>query len=107
VRGIAVFEDYGLVATGHANGDLVVFLRPGGVDSALGGAHIPGSDSKHQNTFGMYRPKKFALKAHRTNLTSLVGGGGVALTVSTLGEKKTLRLYHVNNTILKHSNSIM
>ncbi|GAX75255.1 hypothetical protein CEUSTIGMA_g2700.t1 [Chlamydomonas eustigma] len=97
IRGLMVFEQYNLVCTAHANGDIQVFIRP-----SMGGMSIsvplgpfatlpPGSESAHPNSFGLYRPKKVSIKAHKSPMVMMLGTAGSMVTASIKG---TIRLWH-------------
>ena len=56
-RGIAVFEEWGIVCTGHANGEIWAFLRPAGNDGSAGPQFPMGVDKGQgaSASFGEYR----------------------------------------------------
>ncbi|GAX75257.1 hypothetical protein CEUSTIGMA_g2702.t1 [Chlamydomonas eustigma] len=98
VRGIAVLDQYSLLVTGHASGELQIFLKPiltgGGPMGTFPSVHqssVLALPENQMNMFGMFRPKRVTLKAHKTPLSLLVGSEGTFVTASTKG---TIRLWH-------------
>eukprot|EP00198_Chlamydomonas_reinhardtii_P004200 XP_001693536.1 predicted protein [Chlamydomonas reinhardtii] len=85
-RGIAAFEDVRLIATGHQNGELHLFLQP----STAGGLP-PGSNSASKASFGTLRPRTIIVQAHKSRVDRMVGGPTSCVTSSWLG---TIRLWH-------------
>ena len=53
-----VFEEFNLVVTAQANGELAVYVRQG--------MHPPGSESSSAASFGLYRPRKILVRVKRS-----------------------------------------
>ncbi|GIL75439.1 hypothetical protein Vretifemale_5158 [Volvox reticuliferus] len=85
-RGIAAFEGFNLVVTGHQGGQLHLFRQPA-AESAL----PPGADSVSPQSLGTHRPKMVVVTAHKSRLDRMTCNATSCVTASILG---TIRLWH-------------
>ncbi|GIL51335.1 hypothetical protein Vafri_7343 [Volvox africanus] len=85
-RGIAAFEGFNLVVTGHQGGQLHLFRQPA-TESAL----PPGADSVSPQSLGTHRPKMVVVTAHKSRLERMSCSATSCVTASILG---TIRLWH-------------
>ncbi|GLI61954.1 hypothetical protein VaNZ11_004517 [Volvox africanus] len=85
-RGIAAFEGFNLVVTGHQGGQLHLFRQPT-TESAL----PPGADSASPQSLGTHRPKMVVVTAHKSRLDRMTCNATSCVTASILG---TIRLWH-------------
>ncbi|MEW5304554.1 MAG: hypothetical protein WDW36_007157 [Sanguina aurantia] len=84
VRGIMVYDPPGIIVTGHASGELRIFLQPY-MDTA------PGAASSLPASFGMLMPRKVTVRAHKSEITHMVGNCTTMVTASDVG---TIRMWH-------------
>ncbi|GLC35543.1 hypothetical protein PLESTB_000196300 [Pleodorina starrii] len=85
-RGIAAFEAYNLVVTGHTAGYLHLFIQPG-AETGL----PPGSESACPQSLGTHRPKMATVQAHKSRLERMTCGATSCVTASFMN---TIRLWH-------------
>ena len=86
-----MFDDVKMVLTGHHNGELQAFFHPD-----VGVAMYAGAASSTSDSFGVLRPKKIVVKAHKSNLTCMAGYINTCVTSSVLG---TVRMWYLHDFI--------
>eukprot|EP00798_Chlamydomonas_sp_ICE-L_P025957 gene25957-11641_t len=88
IRGITVFKDYNLVVIGHASGELAL--------TAQQGMEPPGSENLSSANFGMFKPRRVMIRAHKGNLAMMVGYENTCVSASHLG---TIKLWQAKELV--------